>query len=181
MIYVINIIISWKYYKEDSSDKYAEIILNQEIDDQNFHVFFFLTILKWAVLAIYSFSSGLQKLLFLTTMFWIDYWRFMIVQVSSCLLRWFEKNIFSFIIQSRHFIVVRFHQKRIPWKEMDWELCISKISTIFKKHSKFLIISETQLKTRYDQIIIQSISPKEWYYVSMIYVMMGVGDLFAST
>ena len=89
-----------------------------------------------------------------------------------CLLRWFEKKYFSFIIQSRHFIVVRFHQKRIHCKEMVWELWIRKISTIFKKHSIFFNISKTQLNTPYDQPIFQSISLKEWYYVSM---MMGVG------
>ena len=87
-----------------------------------------MTILKWDFLSIYSFSSCLEKLLFYTTKFWIDNWRFMIVQVSSSSLRWFEKNNFSFRIQSRHFIVVVFGQWRIYCKEMDWELCIRKIS-----------------------------------------------------
>ena len=89
-----------------------------------------------------------------------------------------RKIFFSFIILSRHFIVGRFHQKRISCTEMDWELWIRKISTIFKKHVIFFIISETQLNTSYDQSRIQSISLKEWYYVSMI---MGLGHLFEST
>ena len=89
-----------------------------------------------------------------------------------------KKNIFSFIIQSQHFIVRQIHQKRIHCKEMDWELWITKISTIFKKHSIFFIISKTQLDTLYDKTSIQSISVKEWYYVSMV---MSVGDLFEST
>ena len=82
-----------------------------------------------------------------------------------------RKIFFSFIIQSRHFIVGRFSQKRIHCNEMDWELWIRKILKIFsislKPNSRHFMIKP----------IIQSISLQEWYNVSMI---MGIGNLFES-
>ena len=74
-----------------------------------------------------------------------------------------EKDFFSFIIQSRHFIVGRFHQKRIHCKEMDLELWIRKISKIFSLSLKL------NSRDLCDQPIFQSIFLKEWYS------MMGVG------
>ena len=73
----------------------------------------------------------------------------MIVQVSSCLLRIFEKNNFSFRFPSRHFIVVSFYQKRIYCEEMDGHELGKQ-----QKHSFFSCIFETQLNTPYDQPII---------------------------